>query len=104
MGHEVTVCTGMPFYPQWQIHPNYTRKLSFREEHNSVTILRSWMWVPEKVTSAKRVLFEASFLATSLLNAVRSRKTGAAVRGVTAFGSWTFSGATESVVEYTLRI
>jgi len=74
VGHEVTVCTGMPFYPQWQIHPNYTRKLSFREEHNSVTILRSWMWVAEKVTSAKRVLFEASFLATSLLNAVRSRK------------------------------
>lgn len=74
VGHEVTVCTGMPFYPQWQIHPGYRRKLSFREEHNGVTILRSWMWVPEKVTSAKRVLFEASFLASSLLRAVQSCK------------------------------
>ena len=74
VGHEVTVCTGMPFYPQWQIHPGYTRKLSLREKHNDVTILRSWMWVPEKVTSAKRVLFEASFLASSLLHAVQSRK------------------------------
>jgi len=74
VGHEVTVCTGMPFYPQWQIHPGYTRKLSLREKLNDVTILRSWMWVPEKVTSAKRVLFEASFLASSLLHAVQSRK------------------------------
>jgi colanic acid biosynthesis glycosyl transferase WcaI len=32
------------------------------------------MWVPEKVTSAKRVLFETSFLASSLLHAVRSCK------------------------------
>jgi colanic acid biosynthesis glycosyl transferase WcaI len=74
VGHEVTVCTGMPFYPQWQIHPGYTGKLSFREEHNGVVILRSWMWVPKKVTSAKRVLFEASFLASSLLHAVQSRR------------------------------
>ncbi len=74
VGHEVTVCTGMPFYPEWQIHSGYRRKLSFSEEHNGVIILRSWMWVPEKVTSAKRVLFELSFLASSLLHAVQSHK------------------------------
>src|ERR1700675_1435216 len=74
VGHEVTVCTGMPYYPEWRIHPNYTGKVFSREEHNGVTILRSWMWVPRKVTSAKRVLFEGSFLASSLLRAVCSRK------------------------------
>ncbi len=74
IGHDVTVCTGMPFYPQWQIHAGYTRKVFFREKHNGVAILRSWMWVPRKVTSAKRMLFEASFLASSLVHAVRSRK------------------------------
>jgi colanic acid biosynthesis glycosyl transferase WcaI len=73
-GHEVTVCTGMPYYPEWRIHPGYTGKLCSREEHNGVTILRSWMWVPRKVTSAKRVLFEASFLASSLLRALFGRK------------------------------
>jgi colanic acid biosynthesis glycosyl transferase WcaI len=74
VGHEVTVCTGMPYYPEWRIHPAYTGRVFFREERNGVTILRSWSWVPRKVTSAKRWLFEASFLASSLLRAVCSRK------------------------------
>jgi colanic acid biosynthesis glycosyl transferase WcaI len=74
VGHEVTVCTGMPYYPEWRIHPGYTGKLLSREEHYGVTILRSWIWVPRKVTSVKRVLFEASFLASSLLRAMCSHK------------------------------
>jgi colanic acid biosynthesis glycosyl transferase WcaI len=73
-GHEVTVCTGMPYYPEWRIHAEYERKAFVREERNGVTILRSWIWVPGKVTSAKRILFESSFLASSLLRAVYSRK------------------------------
>jgi colanic acid biosynthesis glycosyl transferase WcaI len=71
-GHEVTVCTGMPFYPEWRVHPSYTKKLFVREKHNGVNILRSWIWVPSKVSSVKRVLFEATFLATSLMCALRS--------------------------------
>jgi colanic acid biosynthesis glycosyl transferase WcaI len=73
-GHEVTVCTGMPYYPEWRIYPGYNRKLILREVRNGVTILRSWMWVPSKVSSAKRVVFEASFLASSLLRAIGSSK------------------------------
>src|ERR1700733_12229617 len=75
-GHEVTVCTGMPYYPEWRVDAAYSGKMFLREERNGVTILRSWMWVPKKVTSAKRVLFEASFLTTSLLNAVRKKSPG----------------------------
>jgi colanic acid biosynthesis glycosyl transferase WcaI len=74
VGHEVTVCTGMPYYPEWRIYPGYDLKLILREQHNGVSILRSWMWVPRKVTSAKRVVFEASFLASSLLRAMGSCK------------------------------
>lgn len=74
MGHEVTVCTGMPYYPEWRVRPDYARKLVCREQRNGVTVLRSWIWVPKKVTSAKRVLFEASFLASSLIRALGSRR------------------------------
>lgn len=74
LGHEVTVCTGMPFYPEWQVGPDYKGKVFHREERKGVTILRSWIWVPKKVTSAKRVLFEASFLASSLVRALGSGK------------------------------
>ena len=74
VGHEVTVCTGMPFYPEWRIDPKYAGKLFSREEHNGVNILRSWLWVPKNVTSSKRIVFEASFLASSLLRALCSPK------------------------------
>src|ERR1700688_720840 len=74
VGHEVTVYTGMPYYPEWRVHPGYGHKLFSDEERNNVKILRSWIWVPRKVTAAKRVLFEASFLATSLVRALQSRK------------------------------
>ena len=74
LGHEITVCTGMPYYPEWRIHPGYEGKLFLREERNGVTILRSWMWVPKKVTSANRVVFESTFLASSLLRATNSLK------------------------------
>jgi colanic acid biosynthesis glycosyl transferase WcaI len=73
-GHEVTVCTAMPYYPEWRVPAEYAGKLFHREERNGVNILRSWMWVPKKVTSAKRILFEASFLASSLMNALRNTK------------------------------
>ena len=73
-GHEVTVCTSMPYYPEWRIPREYAGKLFGREERNGVEVLRSWMWVPKKVTSIKRIAFEASFLATSFFNAMRNRK------------------------------
>jgi colanic acid biosynthesis glycosyl transferase WcaI len=74
IGHKVTVCTAMPYYPEWRIHKGYTGKLFARESRRGVDILRSWLWVPKNVTSAKRVLLEASFFATSLLRAWRSGK------------------------------
>jgi colanic acid biosynthesis glycosyl transferase WcaI len=74
LGHEVTVCTGMPYYPEWRVHEAYRRKLFRAEKRNGVSILRSWIWVPKEITSMKRVLFEASFLASSLLRAFGSRQ------------------------------
>ena len=74
LGHEVTVCTAMPYYPEWRIDPNYRGKWFHHEERKGVKILRSWIWVPKRVTSAKRILFEASFLASSLLRALGCRK------------------------------
>jgi colanic acid biosynthesis glycosyl transferase WcaI len=73
-GHRVTVCTGMPYYPEWKIPREYAGKLVSREEHNGVTILRARQWVPKRVTSIKRVVFEASFLATSFVRALGSSK------------------------------
>jgi putative colanic acid biosynthesis glycosyltransferase WcaI len=67
-GHEVTVHTGFPYYPQWRIPEGYRRRLALKERRNGVSLVRSWLYVPNKVTSVKRILHEASFIATSSIS------------------------------------
>lgn len=73
-GHQVTICTGPPYYPRWSVPQQYRGKLIQREVRNGVTILRSWMFVPQRLTTKKRVLHEASFLVGSFLRALASPK------------------------------
>jgi colanic acid biosynthesis glycosyl transferase WcaI len=73
-GHEVTVCTGMPYYPQWRVHDGYRGRMWSREQRNGVTILRNWLYVPRRVTSLRRVLHEASFFVSSLQRLMVGRR------------------------------
>lgn len=73
-GHDVTVCTTLPYYPQWRVSEPYKRALWRRELHNGVNILRSWSWIPKQVTSAQRIIFEATFLMGNLMMALSGRK------------------------------
>lgn len=73
-GHEVVVCTALPYYPDWNIAPAYKRRFLLREEHNGVTILRCCIYVPKRVTSLRRVLHEGSFISTSLVRALVQRR------------------------------
>jgi colanic acid biosynthesis glycosyl transferase WcaI len=57
-GHDVTVVTGLPFYPEWQIDRMYRRKL---ENINGVTTQRVWLYVPRKASTITRILHEISF-------------------------------------------
>src|SRR5271166_2731942 len=73
-GHQVTVFTGFPYYPNWRVPEPYRKHLFGDEERNGVTILRSWLYVPGHATAARRVLHEASFVASSALRALARRK------------------------------
>jgi colanic acid biosynthesis glycosyl transferase WcaI len=73
-GHQVTICTGPPYYPEWRVPPSYRGKLLQREQRNGVTILRSWMYVPQVVNSKKRILHEASYLASSFARALSGQR------------------------------
>jgi colanic acid biosynthesis glycosyl transferase WcaI len=69
-GHDVTVCTTFPYYPEWKVPAAYAGKLMSSESRNGVRILRSYAYIPRFVSSAKRVLHEASFVFSSLLRAL----------------------------------
>jgi colanic acid biosynthesis glycosyl transferase WcaI len=73
-GHQVTICTGPPYYPEWRVPEPYRNMLWEREQRNGVTILRSWMYVPQVVNSKKRILHEASYLASSFARALSSQR------------------------------
>jgi colanic acid biosynthesis glycosyl transferase WcaI len=73
-GHEVTVCTTLPYYPQWRVCEPYDGTVWQRESHNGVDIIRSWSWIPRQVTSLRRIIFEVTFLIGNLIAALRSGK------------------------------
>lgn len=68
-GHDVTVCTTFPYYPEWRVAEEYRNQIWSREIQNNVMVLRSWAWIPKRPNSIKRIVFEASFLACNLFRA-----------------------------------
>jgi colanic acid biosynthesis glycosyl transferase WcaI len=66
-GHEVTACSGPPYYPQWRVPNTYSRRPFSSEHRNGVTILRSWMYVPRRPTPRRRILHESSFVCASFM-------------------------------------
>jgi colanic acid biosynthesis glycosyl transferase WcaI len=73
-GHDVTMCTGFPYYPQWRVDDRYRGRLFGREARNGVRILRSYLYVPRHVTTIRRIVHEASFVASSCMRALNGRR------------------------------
>jgi len=61
-GHEVTVVTGMPSYPQWRIHPPYRGRWYTRELRGGVQVRRVRGYVSQRQSLLRRGLHEGSFL------------------------------------------
>lgn len=70
-GHEVTVITAPPYYPQWRVQEGYSARRYSRETWQGVDVLRAPLWVPEKPSGLKRLIHLASFALTSLPLALR---------------------------------
>ncbi|KAA6455596.1 colanic acid biosynthesis glycosyltransferase WcaI [Acidobacteria bacterium AB60] len=73
-GHDVTVCTTFPYYPEWKVPAAYAGKFILSQSRNGVHIARSRAYIPAKVTSVKRVIHEASFIASSLARALQQKR------------------------------
>ena len=73
-GHECTVLTAYPYYPQWQVQEPYrknrfwytTEKKTY-PSGGSLTIKRCPMYVPKNPTGAKRMLLDTSFSISAFL-------------------------------------
>jgi colanic acid biosynthesis glycosyl transferase WcaI len=74
VGHEVEVCTTFPYYPDWKVPPEYSGKLGLKEKRNGVSIVRSYSYIPNPVTTLRRILFEASFIIGVTLRALLCKR------------------------------
>lgn len=65
-GHQITVVTTPPYYPEWKIAEGYSHHCFKTEETGSLRIIRCPLWVPAHVTGFSRLLHLTSFGLSSL--------------------------------------
>jgi putative colanic acid biosynthesis glycosyltransferase WcaI len=70
-GHEVTVLTGFPNYPEGDIYPGYRGRWFQREEFRGIRIVRTWLYATSRTRSIwQRILSQFSFSATLFIGAL----------------------------------
>ncbi|PWJ40931.1 WcaI family glycosyltransferase [Sediminitomix flava] len=90
--HNVSVITGYPYYPQWDIWVPYKKKGSYlRENINGVNVFRYKQYVPKKPTFLKRLIHLVDFTLGSILN-IQKIKSADIVISVVPFTSSIFLG------------
>lgn len=65
-GHDVRVVTAPPYYPEWKIWSGYEARRYRCENWRGVTVFRTPIWVPRRVSGLTRLLHLASFGLASL--------------------------------------
>lgn len=71
-GHEVTVVAAFPFYPHWKKQERDRGRLFGSADYEGVRLLRGYLYVPQEVTTLKRMLHELSFTVFASLNFLRA--------------------------------
>jgi colanic acid biosynthesis glycosyl transferase WcaI len=70
-GHEVSVITTRPYYPEWRRTSGVKRFLWTSETWQGCHVLRCPLYVPKRVTGPQRIVHLGSFAATSIPAAIR---------------------------------
>ncbi len=60
-GHQVSVITAPPYYPQWQVWKDYSAWTYSHEIIRNVKVTRCPLWVPNQLSGLKRILHLLSF-------------------------------------------
>ncbi|MFC4233190.1 WcaI family glycosyltransferase [Parasediminibacterium paludis] len=67
VGHQVTVITAYPYYPNWQVLEGYQNRWYQKECLNEVELIRCPFYIPKHPTGLKRILQDSSFYISSLV-------------------------------------
>ncbi len=70
-GHQVTVLTALPNYPDGVVPPQYRGKFFLREDINGLDVCRSYVLPASNAQPKKRMVGFLTFLASSVINSFR---------------------------------
>ncbi len=73
-GHQVTVLSSLPHYPQGRIHAGYRSKFSVVEVREGVRVVQTWLWATDSPKISRKLLSQVSFMLTALLRGVFLKK------------------------------
>jgi colanic acid biosynthesis glycosyl transferase WcaI len=73
LGASVKVLTGIPHYPAWRVTPYYRWRLASRERRLGVEVVRLRHTVPRRMTAARRLIYESTFLVHATLRGLREQ-------------------------------
>ncbi len=64
-GMEITVLTALPNYPKGEVFPEYSGRLSVKEEIDGINVLRTWIVPSVKKSTFRQLLCYFSFLVSA---------------------------------------
>ena len=83
-GHEVTVLTGIPNYPEGKIYADYRNKQNRRETIEGVTVFRSYT-IPRGKSTLHRILNYFSFAISSSIGVLLGQYKAKMVQNLIVF-------------------
>jgi len=92
-GAEVRVATSMPYYPQWEIWPEYRGVLWRTDRYKGIHIFRSWHMVSPQPSTLGRLLHEVTLSLCGLPNMIRALRGADLALIVCPALSYAFTGA-----------
>ena len=69
-GHSVTVITGVPNFPQGQVHDGYRNRLFQRETIDGIEVKRVWTYIAPNEGFVRRIVDYLSFMCMAFLTSV----------------------------------
>lgn len=66
-GHQVTVLTTVPHYPQGEIAPGYRSRFSVTETVEGIRVIRAWLWATPSSRISRKFISQNTFMLTAFL-------------------------------------
>ncbi|MBN7816359.1 WcaI family glycosyltransferase [Algoriphagus pacificus] len=63
-GHQVSMITAHPYYPQWKLADGYPKYFWKKEMIDGVEVIRCPLYIPEDPSAIKKIIHELAFLAS----------------------------------------